>query len=306
MSSAKVDSPSTVRIQSYQDQIAFFLSQFAKNGQPLNSTWTLYVDQTPKTGTSLVDYTQNLRVIYTFSTKQEFWRMFNSIPKPCDLPDRCSYHLMRGVRKPLWEANENGGYWKLKVSKPFSNQVWEQLSLAAIYENFSNAVSATDQIVGISFSARDKGDHFQIWNENWRKAKQAKVVEKVMDEITPEIKYHSVYYKEHRKHDEFSRNAYKETSSDETGKWGGKAKRQGEGGKNQQREYSPHNNHNNSNGSSKKYQSKKSSGQTYTYGNHPHHYAKSSRRTRYNGYQKPGQNEAHASNAAGSSTTSSD
>ena len=127
---------------------------------------------------------------------------------------------MRGNRRPLWEdpANENGGYWKLKVHKETSDTVWKEFSLAAIHEHFKKAiVEGQDNIVGVTFSARDKGDHFQIWNENHKQAKKATVLEKINKEITPGIFYHSVYYKEHKKHDDFSKKAFKQAESGLTG-----------------------------------------------------------------------------------------
>lgn len=187
------------------------VEKFAASGVPLHTPWTLYVDKTPTQGSTLADYTQNLRKIYTFSTIEEFWQVFNNIPLPKKLSSMYSFHVMRGNRKPIWEdpQNEHGGYWKLKCNKKFSNKVWKELLLAAIGEQFNNCITIpTDQVVGITVSVRDKDDHFQIWNENYKGAEEAVVVEKVTKELLPKVKFHSIYYKEHKEHDDFNSKSY--------------------------------------------------------------------------------------------------
>lgn len=112
-------------------------------GTPLHTEWTFYRDKAPQAGASLDDYAENLRAIYTVSTIEGFWQVFNNLPVPSKLPPRFSYHLMRGTRKPVWEDPlvENGGCWKLKVIKRDTDMVWKELLLAAIGEQFNNNVS---------------------------------------------------------------------------------------------------------------------------------------------------------------------
>ena len=101
------------------------------------------MDKAPQAGASLDDYTANLRTVYTVSTIEGFWQVFNNIPIPSKLPPRYSYHLMRGTRKPIWEDPlvENGGCWKLKCVKRDTDTVWKELLLAAIGEQFNKNVS---------------------------------------------------------------------------------------------------------------------------------------------------------------------
>ena len=210
---AKMKRTSALRIQCYQDQIAAMLAKYKKNGILLQSTWTLYVDQRPDSGSCLADYTSNLRKIYTFSTIEEFWNVFESIPSTSDLPVKCSYHLMRGTRRPIWEdpENVNGGYWTFKNSKRNSAAIWKSLVLAAISEQFQNSIAADDSIVGVTFGSREKCDHFQVWNENCYRSNNAQVIEKVTQELVPISWFHAIYYKEHQRHNDF--NNFSQTSS---------------------------------------------------------------------------------------------
>ena len=93
-------------------------SQEEQHGVPLQTTWTFWIDKTVHNA-SLAEYKANLKKIYSVSTVQGFWSVYNHIPDVSELRLRSYYHLMREEREPLWEdpALASGGVWRIKCPK---------------------------------------------------------------------------------------------------------------------------------------------------------------------------------------------
>nr|CAB3241798.1 eukaryotic translation initiation factor 4E type 3 [Phallusia mammillata] len=179
------------------------LGDTEKTGVPLNTPWTLWLDRSVPNLT-VTEYEANLRKIYTVSTVESFWGVFNHVPAPSNLMARYSYHWMRNNIRPVWEdsVNANGGMWKLRCHKLCTDSVWNELLMACIGEQFAQYVNPGDDIIGLSVSVRKNDDLVQLWNRESINAEECKVLKRV-EELVPNVTFETSFYKPHQKHRAF-------------------------------------------------------------------------------------------------------
>jgi hypothetical protein len=154
----------------------------------------------------------NLKEICQFDTIQDFWLCFNSLPSVYGLELKHSFHLMKKVEKedksidsirPLWEdpENINGGEWIFRVDKKYAEDVWRELILAIIGEQYSDYLKVEgDDICGLSVSTRPVDYVFQLWHRVYDEKEKEILLERtkqILNEIC-NVQIKTPYYKIHR------------------------------------------------------------------------------------------------------------
>ncbi|CAO2823457.1 unnamed protein product [Amaranthus hypochondriacus] len=130
---------------------------------PLENSWTFWFDN-PSAKSKQAAWGSSIRSIYTFSTVEQFWSLYNNIHHPSKLVVGADFHCFKNKIEPKWEDPicANGGKWTVTFQRGKSDTCWLYTLLAMIGEQFDHG----DEICGAVVNVRGKQDKISIWTKN--------------------------------------------------------------------------------------------------------------------------------------------
>ncbi|GMJ14186.1 eukaryotic translation initiation factor 4E [Hibiscus trionum] len=130
---------------------------------PLEHSWTFWFDN-PQAKSKQSTWGSSMRPIYTFSTIEQFWSLYNNIHHPSKLAVGADFHCFKHKIEPKWEdpVCANGGKWTVTYQKGKSDNSWLYTLLALIGEQFEYS----DEICGAVVSVRGKQERIALWTKN--------------------------------------------------------------------------------------------------------------------------------------------
>lgn len=145
------------------DDTASYLGKEIKPKHPLENSWTFWFDN-PMAKSRQAAWGSSLRELYTFSTVEDFWGVYNNINHPSKLVVGADFHCFKHKIEPKWEdpVCANGGNWTMSFSKGKSDTSWLYTLLAMIGHQFDHG----EEICGAVVSVRNKGDKIALWTKN--------------------------------------------------------------------------------------------------------------------------------------------
>ncbi|RLN62202.1 hypothetical protein BBJ29_002342 [Phytophthora kernoviae] len=132
---------------------------------PIQNMYTFwYIKRSTGNKAVSESYEKSIKGLGDFKTVQDFWKIYNHLVRPNDLPNTMDYHLFKTGIKPMWEdaANRRGGKWMVRLRKGIASRYWEDLVLAIIGEQFD----VGNEICGAVISIRYNEDIISLWNRN--------------------------------------------------------------------------------------------------------------------------------------------
>ncbi|XP_057764236.1 eukaryotic translation initiation factor 4E-2-like isoform X2 [Salvia miltiorrhiza] len=130
---------------------------------PLEHSWTFWFDN-PSAKSKQAAWGSSIRPIYTFSTVEDFWSVYNNIHHPSKLAVGADFHCFKHKIEPKWEDPicANGGKWTVTYSRGKSDTCWLYTLLAMIGEQFDYG----DEICGAVVNVRARQEKIAIWTKN--------------------------------------------------------------------------------------------------------------------------------------------
>ncbi|XP_075482749.1 eukaryotic translation initiation factor 4E-2-like [Primulina tabacum] len=130
---------------------------------PLEHAWTFWFDN-PSAKQKQAAWGSSMRPIYTFSTVEDFWSVYNNIHHPSKLVVGADFYCFKNKIEPKWEdpVCANGGKWTASFSRGKSDTPWLYTLLAMIGEQFDYG----DEICGAVVNVRIRQEKISVWTKN--------------------------------------------------------------------------------------------------------------------------------------------
>lgn len=130
-----------------------------------------------------------IKPLATIGTVQQFWQMYQHIKRPSQLANQSVINIFVEGVKPVWECPEHahGAAWNLRINKGHADQLWENLLLGLIGEQFTDGNNVTGVVLDVGHNL----DKIAVWfreGENQQVTQQLrKDLIRIMD-LPPDIK----------------------------------------------------------------------------------------------------------------------
>ncbi|CAI9087893.1 OLC1v1022083C1 [Oldenlandia corymbosa var. corymbosa] len=173
---------------------------------PLEHSWTFWFDN-PSAKNKQAAWGSSIRPIYTFSTVEDFWSIYNNIHHPSKLAVGADFHCFKNKIEPKWEdpVCANGGKWTVNFPRGKSDTSWLYTLLAMIGEQFDYG----DEICGAVVNVRARQDKISIWTKNAaNETAQVSIGKQWKDFLDYNEQIGFIFHEDAKKHDRAAKNKY--------------------------------------------------------------------------------------------------
>lgn len=163
----------------------------------LESEWVMWEHRAPDKNSK--SYEDNMAKLCEFATIEDFWRLWNNVPKPSAIfydgrtkkkfKDRTveSFSLFKKGIKPEWEdaANRTGAEWFCRKTFPMPqlDGFWQDLVLGMVGETIDPA----DEICGARVVDKSSGTRCMYRLELWFRKKDEAVAKELLERMNGQL-----------------------------------------------------------------------------------------------------------------------
>ncbi|KAJ7566335.1 hypothetical protein O6H91_02G097600 [Diphasiastrum complanatum] len=176
---------------------------------PLEHSWAFWFDN-PSGKSTQTTWGSSLRHVYTFSTVEDFWCLFNNVRQPSQLILGADFYCFKAGIEPKWEAPKcaSGGKWTmstLRGSKATFDTFWLHTLLAMIGEQFDEG----DEICGAVVNVRARQDKISLWTKTAsNEAAQISIGKQWKEILDQNEKINYMFHEDAIRQDKHAKNRY--------------------------------------------------------------------------------------------------